>query len=67
VACSEFVGDVLVADKADDSGEECREGEEEGGGGGRVAVRGAKKSEGAAAGCGEGRVGVFVGGHGWLN
>ncbi len=50
VASAEFVGDVLVADEADDSGEERGEGEEEGGGGGGVTVRGAKKSERAAAG-----------------
>ena len=50
VAGAELVGDVLVADEADDSGEESGEGEEEGGGGRGVAVRGAKKSEGAAAG-----------------
>ena len=50
VAGAEFVGDVLVADEADDSGEERGESEEKGGGGGGVAVRGAKKSEGAAAG-----------------
>jgi hypothetical protein len=50
VACAEFVGDVLVADEADDAGEQCGEGEEESGGGGGVAVGRAKKSEGAAAG-----------------
>ena len=50
VTCAEFVGDVLIADKADDAGEECREGEEESRGGCGVAVGGAKKSEEAATG-----------------
>jgi hypothetical protein len=32
-----------------------------------VAVGGAEEREGAAAGCGDSRVGFFVGGHGWMN
>ena len=38
MAGAEFVGDVLVADEADDSGEERGESKEKGGGGGGVAV-----------------------------
>ena len=50
VACAELVGDVLVADEADDAGEESGESKQEGCGGCGVAVRGAKKGEGAATG-----------------
>ena len=38
VACAEFVGDVLVADQADDAREESGEGEEKGGGSRGVTV-----------------------------
>ena len=50
MACAELVGDELVADEADDAREERGQGEEKGRGGGGVAVRGMKKSEGVAAG-----------------
>ncbi len=50
MAGAEFVGDVLVADEADDAGEEGGEGEEESGGGGGVTVRGTKEGKEAAAG-----------------
>ncbi len=50
VACAELVGDVLVADKADDAGEESGESKKEGCRGCGVTVRWAKKSEGAADG-----------------
>ena len=72
VACAEFVGDELVADEADDAGEERGEGEEEGRGGGGVAVRWAKKVEVAAGLIGSGlwglrrfedRIGFVVCGH----
>ena len=50
MACAEFVGDVLVADEADDAGEKRGEGKEESGRGGGVTVRGTKESEEAAVG-----------------